>query len=475
MSTRREAFAFTYAALLSGGLYLFLAAPAAALPVERVWSVMGAGCGLLLALHVVSGAAAFDLLFGRKRERASNRLWFVLWMGMGGLAVASVIPALAPVSVPLLFLLHAVVFLRSRLWSIENILFQNFLFYWCIAEIGQNPFFAGSGFSERIQSSSMLALVISTGLIMHSGGWEKWKSPLWRAGGAVDRFLGQKHLLTALGHRVQAIPSPWSGLHRLSGRLVMWCEFLLLPSMANRIAFLCVVLVLLLFSLSLFLIVDISFIGQTLAIQFGSMAVFGIAGGVGGYALPEGLHWEDCLFLLSFLMTCFVVHFPEASRKFRLGWVQHFFSGVSSPIRVFTERHLEGVWLYRFDVMRNDGGRIEIPQVFGEDGGSGKLQRWRPRYFQSVMYLLGRSLSEAEASVEGVAGNELVKDLGACFVRMTGADEGVLTLKMSPACGSDKPLPVWREMATIGFSDRKVFEASPHGEFPVWRQRTHDE
>lgn len=464
MSTRREALTFAYAAFLSTGLYLFLAAPAATLPVASIWKVMGAACGLFLAIHVFSGTVAFDLLFGRKRTRPSNRVWFVLWMGMGVLAVACVIPTFASILVPLLFLVHSIVFLRSRLWSIENILFQNFLFHWCIAEIGLNSLFAGFGDSDRIQSSSMLALAISTGLIMHSSGWEKLKSPLWGAGEAVDRFLDQKHLLTALGRRVRIISSSWSVLHRVAGRLVMWCEFLLLPSMANPIAFFCIASVLLVFAISLFSVVDISFIGQVLAIQLGSLMIFAGTGGIGSYALPESFHWEDCLFLLSFLMTCLVVHFPDAARRVRLGWVQHFFSGVSSPIRVFTERHLEGVWIYRFEAMRSDGSRIAAAQVFGEDGSSGELQRWRPRYFQSAMYLLGRRVSEVKTETNGLADDELVKDLAACFAQKADSSDGVLALRMSPACGLDKPFPTWQEMALIPFSRGRILETvEPEG------------
>ena len=57
-----------------------------------------------------------------------------------------------------------------------------------------------------------------------------------------------------------------------------------------------------------------------------------------------------------------------------------------APIRVFTDVHLYGVYIYRLVAKYRTGGERELLPVFDIDGGPGPLQRWYPRVFLSCMY-----------------------------------------------------------------------------------------
>ena len=411
------------------------------------------GVAFLMALHLIRGVPALPLLFGRKGTQKWI-FWRVIWTAMTGLALLSTIPSLAKYCFPLLFSLYASSFIRARLYSIENILFQSALFHLSLAQCASwFQAYLRDDALNRVKSTALFALFLSLALMMHSAGFEKLKSPVWRQGEGTLRFLNLRHLIRSF-FRDLPVQLPKSILVMLS-HAVMAAELGLLPAMVFRPALPVVLLVLGGFSVSLFLVTDISFIGQLLCLQ---LTVMGWSFAQGFGQIREPLlqiqwHGEDIIFAASALLTCVAIHLPELSRKLKLSFMQHLASGINSPLWVFTETHLNDLLLYRFRIL-SDGQIVPLNQVFDEDGSPGAAQRWRPRYLQSAMYLIGRLVRKH--SKEGVLSSaevETLLDLMACAMphRM---DTKIVRIELfiSHACREPNDITRWFRFAEGQFS-----------------------
>ncbi|MDB6074370.1 MAG: hypothetical protein JWO89_2010, partial [Verrucomicrobiaceae bacterium] len=380
------------ACLLSGFLVIVKPCWADALETTRLLDVLSAALCLLLAAHFFRGTAALPVLFGR-RARGWKRIWYLA----GVLAALSVVPQVSKITLPLLFVVHVVMFFYTRLYSIENILFQNSLFHLAVARVAWWPEWAGwvpaGAMVPRVEAASLNALFVSLGILMYSAGFEKLKSPLWRKGEGTLQFFRQRHLIRPFFAKLSALvpTSLFVGL----GYLVHGAELALLPAFFSPAALLPIAIVLAAFSFSLFIVTDISFIGQILVVQLGVLIWTVMSRGgplwLGG---SEPLHGEDWVFLTSAFVTCIAVHLPAFSNRTGIKWLQHLGNGINTPISVFTEAHQEGVMVYRFRITA-EGCQIPVPQIFTEEGTPGTLQQQRPRYLQSSMYLVGRIVRTA--------------------------------------------------------------------------------
>lgn len=337
----------------------------------------------LLLCHCIRGMSALPLLFGR--PDIARGIWRWLWMFMIALAAASLIPGWASWSMPALFVVYAFIFTYARLFSIENILIQNVLFYLALGQAAAWPWW---GLLERdavqFKAASIWAFFISLGLLMHSAGWEKLRCPVWRAGRGATEFLTQKHLIRPSCVWLAKLPK---FLLVLVSWTVVVAELALLPALMFKPALFCVLLVLIGFSFSLFTVTDISFIGQNL---FGQLCVLGYMAGLSSGGFSESSWFAGHVVLaISLGSTAFVVYFKTAADRYGVKRFQHFLSGIAMPIQVFTETHLKGLMLYRFRIYQNQS-ELKSLQVFTECGAPGDLQVLRPRYFQSSMYLVAR-------------------------------------------------------------------------------------
>jgi hypothetical protein len=434
-SAGRSLAAFVYALGLS--LYLLLNQRVVVSgDMLAAWlDAFSSGVALLLTVHLLRGIAALPLLFGRAGTKGWI-FWRAVWGAMTMLSILCWVPFFAHYCLPLLFALYACAFIRSRLYSIENILFQCALFHLSIARAALmlESYFGLDG-RQRIESTSLYALFLSLALIMHSAGFEKLQSPIWRRAEGSIRFLRLRHLIQPVFRRLPEL-LPQVLLAGMS-HAIMVAEIGLLPAMACRPALATPLFVLGGFSISLFVVTDISFIGQLLCLQLAVMGWsfyqgFGVSVSSLNFA---GLHGEDVLFAISLLLTCIAIHLPSLSRRLKLSIVQHFASGINSPLKVFTEAHLTDLFMYRFQVSSH-GNNLPVAQVFNEDGSPGSLQCWRPRYLQSAMYLIGRLVRKyLNDGVLSIGELGILLDLMACAVpRRAGAGVVQIELLVSRAC-----------------------------------------
>ena len=414
------------------------------------------GVTLLLSFHLLRGIVALPLLFGRPGTRGCF-FWGALWDVMMALSVLSWFPLLARYCLPLLFVLYASAFIRSRLYSIENMLFQNALFHLSIAKGAS--FFSeqlGPDGLQRVESIALYALFLNLALIMHSAGFEKLQSPIWRRAEGSIRFLRLRHLVPPVFRRLPEL-LPRVLLGGMS-HAILAAEVGLLPAMACRPALTVALLVLGGFSLSLFVVTDISFIGQLLVLQIVVMGwTFSQGFGVSvRWRTAEEWHGEDLLFAMSILLTCVATHLPALSRALKLSLIQHFASGINTPLKVFTEVHLTDLFMYRFQVSSH-GRNLPAAQVFEEDGSPGSLQRWQPRYLQSAMYMVGRLLRRhMKDGGLSLGDKEILLDLMACAVpRGTDGDVVQIVLLVSQACLEPNETAHWFRFAEGRFLQRE--------------------
>ena len=418
------------------------------------FSALSLGTSVLLIWHLACGLGAFPILFGR--PECSKSLWRSAWYLMIGLSIASCVSAFAPFTLPPLFMIYAVVFIFTRLYSIENILIQNALFHLALGHLCSWSCFGLDAHQvSAFQISALWAFFISLGLIMHSAGWEKAKSAIWQYGQGASAFFAQKHLINpSFAPLISRLPIFMAFLMSYA---VIIAELALLPSLLWSPLLTLVVLILGGFALSLFTITDLSFIGQNLFCQFVVLAFLNLK--IHTYSdvvisLAEGGKW---IFAASLLTTAFAIHFGHASEKFGIKKIQHFLSGIAMPIQVFTEVHLKGLMIYRFDVTSKVSD-LDVPQVFSEDGTPGKLQRLTPRYFQSCMYLIARIYRKYQRG-EVLTDKEhsfLLDLLYAAVPSRLRNQDATVRLMVAPAGSGAPSIPDWKLFAQTTYRQNRM-------------------
>jgi len=434
------------------GMAAFLRAPVTGSTpnLGAIWDLLGAGGGALFALHVWRGRFALELLFGPCRSGTERAVYTLLWFTAGALGLLQLLPGWPQLTAVLLFGLHAFLFTRTKLWSIENILFQNLFFHLAFARLGVLAELDAPRAASPWQACVLTSLIVHLGLIMFSGAVEKLRSPVWIRGEGTSAFLRQRHLVTPAFRTLSRLPVAvtWPLSH-----LTLGAELLMLPAALHPSTLAATVTVLLGFAITLFTVVDISFIGQILVLQLAAilsaLPVFSHHADLQPAAAPSYLQG---VLIASMIVTCTAIHLPNASAALHLNWFQHALTGINGPIRVFTEAHLVDTMIYRLSARTTDGQEFPQPQVFKIDGSPGPLQRWSPRYFQSAMYRLARIRRSSASGAELNAGDRaFVTDLATSLFRLRpdSPTDMILELWMSPTCQGLEQNPSWERFARL--------------------------
>jgi hypothetical protein len=304
------------------------------------------------------------------------------------LCICLIVGIYSDIAALLMFLLHVVIFLKSRYYSIEDIYFQNSLFH--LPFLASGTFFSlDSVFNNDPLLASPVffnSFFISNGLIMYSAGYEKLKSKMWLSGKGACLFVELPHLVRKQFHVFQ---KKINGLFIPAGYLIVAAEFFLLASALDKYTLMFALSVLIVFSILLFIIVDISFIGQILLLNyllFGAVVMNNWEDYSPVYS-DFKIHWnvEVGLVLIVNLFILVVAVFYPFAKKMRLDFLQKFLTGVNSPISVFNEKHLFGFYTYR--LFYKNGMQFEpVLETFDQNGFPGPYQILHPRYFQGAMY-----------------------------------------------------------------------------------------
>lgn len=344
-------------------------------------AVFRMAAGLLLIIKILRSYKALSLIFGY--ETVSRHHWpewlFHAMLVFSGFIVAGLFSDIAAC---LLFLTYMYGFRFSKYFSIENILFQNTLFF--LPFIGAGRYFSGDallGIKPLLQSEYMYnGLFLANGLIMFSAGYEKFKSSLWMSGKA-SLFFSMPHLLKRSFRGLLKMKP----LLTLASYLVMATELLLLFSGLNQYVLIADLLLLTLFAITLVIVVDLSFIGQITLLNMGLFLVVAAQFDLLPVIFQASFNMATIGLSVLLLLTLVTVLFAGFSRKYNIVFAARFLNGIVCPIAVFTERHVCG--FYTYNLLDKQTGR-QLPGAFDGEGCFGPYQLFRSRYFQGAMYPL---------------------------------------------------------------------------------------
>lgn len=328
--------------------------------------------GLLLCIRYIRLFPALPLIWGYSSYSIKNKRFLFLafnWL----LVISSICLFFENTTIYaalFLYISNTFLVIQSKYYSIEDIYFQNTLFHLSLLNLALY-------FMPNALNLAALSFFIGNGIIMFSAGYEKLKSELWRKGNGAISFLGLPHLVRKQFHFISK-ETRIKPLLVILGYLIVFSESTFIFSVTYHYWYYFNLLVLIGFSISLFIIVDISFIGQVLALNLiFCLLVFS----TGEQVVEVDLALSSFLFIIHLLGVVTVIYYPFAL-KLNLQKVQKVFTGINSPIGVFNERHQFGFYTYR---ILNAEGK-EVLNAFCELGYPSKYQFWYPRMFQSLMY-----------------------------------------------------------------------------------------
>ncbi|WP_375560716.1 hypothetical protein ACE193_23980 [Bernardetia sp. OM2101] len=341
---------------------------------------------ILLFVRIFRSKSAIPLLVGYKNYLAKKKKYIYFYYAFLTLSLLLIIPFSSWLVSLSIWLLHSFFIAKSKYYSIEDIYFQNTIFHCFLINLSSHFF------SETHLILSLVSFFLANGIIMFSAGIEKIKSPLWRHGEGALSFISLPHLVKKGFHFFHKLPKP---IFILVSFLIVFAESTLLFSPLNEYWLAIDLIILIGFSISLFIIVDISFIGQIVTL---SLCGIGFLWMVGDFRLVPiasnpllNYDWTKVHFSIYLLSTFLLVtngisllftFFPQIAQAISLGKIQKFLSGINSPIGVFTEAHQVGFYTYR--LVFED--KNDCLQTFCNKGYPSKFQFWHPRYFQAAMY-----------------------------------------------------------------------------------------
>lgn len=368
---------------------------------------------------------------------ASGRLPWDRWLPVGRVitlwqaaAVALVLGLATPIVAAICFASCSYIFRRSYTHSLEDILFQLsslFLVFAAAGEVASVDRLLGWDFRLVDPGLAINLWWLGIATLMFSAGFEKIWSPMWRQGLGFRLFVGLPHLVQPAFRFTRQLPR--------IGWLLSWmtvvAELGLLmstPVPELRLVFTCLLIG---FAISLFIVVDLSFIGQlTLANLTMFAALEAVALWSGASDPAPLLAWSDPMTWVLLSGWLIVVAGTLAPP---LGGLEHKCTALSrytlglEPIRVFTDTQLYGIYLYRVIAVSADGHKRDVVPTFTPEGASGPLQRWHPRVFLKLTYevtdLLLRMRKRGWTEARGSRQFEATRDLMRCGLSRVSSSE----------------------------------------------------
>jgi hypothetical protein len=451
---------FNYIVFLSTGLFVSFLVLTGQPVVSQfegytfVLALFRVGVGAMVIIRTARSFDALPLLFGYENVYHSSHRANVFRMTIV-CGVFVVLGIATDISSLVLFILYVYQFRKSKYFSIEDIYFQNTLLHL--------PFLAAGSFlsvddfigvtpllSHHLMYSS---LFLSNGLILFSAGYEKLKSPMWREGRGSGSFLSLPHL----GHRtIVKFVEKRKGLLKPLSYLVMLAELSYVFACTNEMWFLLNTIVLSGFAVSLFTIVDLSFIGQILLLNLGLFGILSLQGRLNvDFSAILTYDLLPVVILINLWIILIVTLFPGKKHFASLVFLQRHLNGVVSQIGVFTERHLFGLFTFR---LHNKDG--QVLSVFDETGFQGSMQRWEPRFYQGAMYpVTDYCLMAVRKKLLGTQNTRFFQIVDLCFAGLNRgrSKHGRITLSVKKIDHDETSESYrsqsWKDIVTIDFRD----------------------
>jgi hypothetical protein len=376
----------------------------------------------LLIFRLYRSLSALPMLWGYKCEKDLKIIWFG-WMIISVCLLFGFLSFYAQLANFLLFLY---VFKRSKYYSIEEIYFQiNSLAIvflplsnmYSIDNILSISNLYTLSISNQVAILNMLAWLLA--ILLLSAAYEKASNKNWRRGLSFYYFIGNPHLLKPRFHwlRKRLWLCKIISYATVLGQGAIFIAYFI-PGV--REVFLIKQVG---FGLLLFLIVDISFIGQLFSVQFLLLFMLTLYNHEEFAYLPDmWLLLTSSLILILAVLACF-----SNNRKLPriISSLIKYTSGLV-PIQVFSDKHLFGLYIYKI----SDANGDPYLETFNEKGEPGPYQHWYPRYYQGAMYpVTDACISKRYYPKKENTKEEQLLDLGAAAFKCTEQEQLIISVK----------------------------------------------
>ena len=337
---------------------------------------------VVFLLKLAGSLEASELVWAHRRPPALRLL-------AGVLVAATVLLALGLLSGPAAlasWLLYVILWRYASLYCLEDVLLQALAFYFVFAAPGSGYSLDGRLGVPQLWGhvpGAEACLTAVSGAILLSGGLEKLRSPLWRAGDACGYFFRLPN--------VRRIDASFVGRRRWLAAplnyLTIAFEFGYLPAMLLQYRPLGAAAWLLasLFTLSLIVAFVVHWIGEA------QLIMLGLAGWLLVHSpFPSLAHEPFGLLgwtILPALWT--VLRLPGKPLK-----ILSRFTWGTLPVSAFSELHLKGPVVYQ--VLDAATRRTAWP-IFNADSTPGPARSWRPTFFETMAYKVTDVCMELDA------------------------------------------------------------------------------
>ncbi len=340
---------------------------------------------LLLILKLVGGWKAIPLIAGWENESLVQK-YYLLWI-LNSIFVCFGLFTIFCSTINFLFCFF--IWRKQKEYSVEELLFRLVAFHLIFLNSGKvlslDEYFAINISIWSTNPISLNLFILNILLSFFSAGFEKINSSVWRKGLGFYYFVAIPHFVNPKFKMLKKNLYLCVLLNCLTVIIELFSFLTLFDSKLNIIF----LIGLLFFSISLFIIVDLSYIGQisTLLVIFLISLNFqnwpdSIIDRVVSFQIE--ITYINFLFYFLWILTIIeCLYYKPLSTKFG-SWIVTA-STALVPLIVFNSVHYFGLYLFRLRG-ENNGNYHEALNVFNDDGTRGKMQIWKPRNYQNAMY-----------------------------------------------------------------------------------------
>ncbi len=360
-----------------GVYYYFFSIPFTHLPLEFNFYFIFF-CYFLFILILLRIKKIFDIIIVLHGEKCLYLKYFFLIIWTINTIFVFFLPEHLKIILFINFIFHFIFFLNSSIFTIEDAYFSfvsTIIFFIAISD--------GSIINNQYQLKFLNLFVIGLSIMLFSGGYEKINSELWNKKLGVKSFILLPYISRKFTFKfMKKFPNY---LYQIFNQAIIFGQLFLFFSLSFPIVRELFFFEELIFSFCLWIITEISFIGQIFTIIFAFFLI--ISGSVfsqdiNAYKYQSSLidfNFYDIVIICIFLF-CLIRIFSDTQNKILFTINKIFFNFLK--FGVFTERHIfSSIYFYEGD--KNINKKFNI---FDKKFNHTKYNIFSPRYLQSFQY-----------------------------------------------------------------------------------------
>lgn len=368
-----------------GVYYYFFSIPFQNLPIEFNL-YFNFFCYFLFILILIRIKKIFEIIIVLHGEKYINLkyLFLVIWT----LNTMSIFffPEYLKIFLLVNFIFHFIFFLNSSIFTIEDAYFSfssTIIFFIAISD--------GEIIDVQYKLKFVNLFVIGLAVMLFSGGYEKINSDLWNKKKGVKAYISLPYISRKFSFKfMKKLPDYF---YRIFNQTIVFGQLFLFFSLPFPLIRDLFFLEEIIFSLGLWIITELSFIGQIFTIIFVfflliSVLVINQNTNIYNYQLTVDNFVIYDLIIVSVFLFCLIKIFSDTQNKILFTINKIFFNFLR--FGVFTERHIfSSIYFYKGDKNIN-----EKLNIFDKKFNHTNYNIFSPRYLQSFQYKVSDLLNK---------------------------------------------------------------------------------